>query len=303
MTETMIRTLSRVVVGVLALTVSAARGLLPQAKAAADGWIGVAVSSDPGPIRVAEVFPGSPADFAGLRIGDTLLAIRNVPASRVALREILGRLSPGDIVNMLVGQQRRRVLKMTAIVRPALDAGGISVIVIQLDSVRRHTRTYLDLARGHMTVVAGPGVQLEQSDTSLVVSNEKRGIRFRLDSVLARSERMREGETRSDSAAGANVQVLRATTAVVWEMAITSVPPAALQSMAGAAAATGLLVVRVEAGGRAARMGIQALDVISQVDGYEVATVDQVRTALEARSTTRHRITVRRGGRQLKLNP
>jgi S1-C subfamily serine protease len=51
---------------------AAARGLVPREQA---GSIGIVASEEPAPLRIANVIPGSPADRAGIKPGDVIVAV------------------------------------------------------------------------------------------------------------------------------------------------------------------------------------------------------------------------------------
>lgn len=43
------------------------------------GWLGIEIDRDPdGTVTIAKVYPGSPAETAGIRVGDQLLALNSV---------------------------------------------------------------------------------------------------------------------------------------------------------------------------------------------------------------------------------
>src|SRR5690349_13231422 len=79
-----------------------------QHKAAADrGWIGVMLEKqNGGGLRVVSVFPGGPAAFAGVRVGDVLVRIAGMPADSVDVAtEAIERVAPQHPVVLTI--QRR----------------------------------------------------------------------------------------------------------------------------------------------------------------------------------------------------
>ncbi len=73
-------------------------------------WLGVRVSQEADGARILEVFPNSPAEQAGLRPGDRIVAFDGEPVSAARpLTEHVRRHRPGDTVRLTVirdGEER-----------------------------------------------------------------------------------------------------------------------------------------------------------------------------------------------------
>jgi len=72
------------------------------------GWLGINVRMTVGPerpegeIRLSDVLPGSPAWEAGLRPGDAVVRVNDLPVSVDRFRSLIGRLQPGDPISLAV---------------------------------------------------------------------------------------------------------------------------------------------------------------------------------------------------------
>jgi C-terminal processing protease CtpA/Prc len=86
-------------------------------KMQAKGWLGIeTATTDSGHWEVAEVFPGSPAEKAGFKKGDVLLAVNGVEMSKEnkeAYKKAAHKLSPGSEAHYVVKRQGGKV-KLTA---------------------------------------------------------------------------------------------------------------------------------------------------------------------------------------------
>ena len=85
-------------------------GLAPQPAATGNGWLGIAVDDTvvTGRLVVVEVAPGGPADKAGVRPQDVLLAINgNQLQNGDELAAALAAIAPGQRVKMAVGRESR----------------------------------------------------------------------------------------------------------------------------------------------------------------------------------------------------
>lgn len=97
-------------------------GLAPQPAATGNGWLGIAVDDTvvTGRLVVVEVAPGGPADRAGVRPQDVLLAINgNQLQNGDELAAALAAIAPGQRVKMAVGRESRiEDVEALASVRP-----------------------------------------------------------------------------------------------------------------------------------------------------------------------------------------
>ena len=57
-------------------------------------------------IEVGRITPNSPADVAGLRSGEMIVAVNNRPVHDLSVPEAIARGSPGDVVTLLVKDPR-----------------------------------------------------------------------------------------------------------------------------------------------------------------------------------------------------
>ena len=81
----------------LALIALIALIALPGVSLAAErGWIGVVYNAQPDGARVKLVLPGTPADEAGLRVGDVLLTVDGEPLAGLDVAGMSGVLT-GDV--------------------------------------------------------------------------------------------------------------------------------------------------------------------------------------------------------------
>jgi len=92
------------------------------AKMKSSGWIGVELDHDEetGAMSITKVIPGSPAETAGLRVGDELYSLNGVKlagAAEPALKQARGEWKPGQQVNYIVkrsGAEQKMTLTLAA---------------------------------------------------------------------------------------------------------------------------------------------------------------------------------------------
>jgi len=92
------------------------------AKMKSSGWIGVELDRDDesGAMTITKVIPGSPAETAGLRIGDQLYSLNGVKlagAEEAAMKQARGEWKPGQQVNYVVmrgGAEQKVALTLAA---------------------------------------------------------------------------------------------------------------------------------------------------------------------------------------------
>ncbi len=77
-------------------------------------YLGILYTESPGGIRIAEVFEGSPAERAGLKIGDFVLSLngRSIEG-RYSMKAFIDSMQPGDVIQLeiLRNGQDRIILK------------------------------------------------------------------------------------------------------------------------------------------------------------------------------------------------
>lgn len=129
------------------------------------GWIGVTVDymtnltaeQEQTVALILKVEGGSPADAAGLRVGDLITHLDGKPFSARAFSSFTRNLEAGDLVRMTLerDEQEREVLieagaRPKAYARPGPDVG---TIVLKMDSVRGAILKNLDSLRLHITAL------------------------------------------------------------------------------------------------------------------------------------------------------
>lgn len=211
---------NRAVVVVLGLGVALGAGLpqgadaqqAPYAQRAsrdAQGWLGVAydarwIQGDGGCVSqvvVEQVVQGSPAERAGLRAGDVLLAVdgREIPAGRLEL--LASRLSPGDSVRLRIQRSGVGVRDVTAVAdrrprRPPValltpdpaGLGSASGPIVEVDGRTLIARN-LDGARGRVR-----GYWLSTDDGRSVYRSLTSRSRSEVDERVRRLLRCADGE-------------------------------------------------------------------------------------------------------------
>lgn len=77
------------------------------------GWLGIEKEkSEGGQVLVAAVVPGSPAEKAGFRVGDVIVAINGVEindANKEALKKATGNAGPGSEMTYIIKRQGAKV--------------------------------------------------------------------------------------------------------------------------------------------------------------------------------------------------
>lgn len=95
----------------------AATPLLPPPRSQLAASLGVLpMRDDPGPgIAIRHVFTGGPADQAGLRVGDRLLAVEGQPLTLPLARRLLSAMAPGEKLELAVrrGDGKTETIKVT----------------------------------------------------------------------------------------------------------------------------------------------------------------------------------------------
>lgn len=321
---------TRPVVLALSFLLSAAPGLAAQEEGEGErpGWIGVGIqeSLDCGAremegetpeavplirardcrgVLVAEaVFEDAPAARAGMRPGDTLIAVSGQPLSERRGARALGALRPGEPVEVLVGRQGGRVsLEITPEPRPP-ERGPAPVLAPGSPSIFVDPASPARPERARPAVGSGPRIRLhlEDGDISGTLKVDEAGhvyleraphelvrikgvelpppkVRALRESALAEArERLREvREVLRARAAGApgpswgeeseRVRMLGAE--------FLALTPELSGNLRGVEA--GLLAVRVVPGTPAARMGLRPGDVVVEAGGEAVSGAADLR--------------------------
>jgi membrane-associated protease RseP (regulator of RpoE activity) len=153
--------LTAIVLAAAAAPAAAQRDVVVQARR---GWLGFsyedAATRGARPrIVIREVVDDSPAQRAGLQVGDTLLTINDLQASE----NLIGSLSlePGDVVHLAVRRAGRDLrFDLTAAERPAQY--GNRIVIVEPDSVRARMRVYIDSMAVHLDSLKLPRIYIER---------------------------------------------------------------------------------------------------------------------------------------------
>jgi membrane-associated protease RseP (regulator of RpoE activity) len=259
------------------------------------GWLGIdfAWEGIPGtrdlPLVVRQVMRESPAERAGLRTGDRILRFAGVdPAPNVVMARA-AQIRPGDQVVLEItrpGDEGVRTLTLRADRRPAVVAMGPGGewMPFVADTLQVQLRLNLDSIRTELERLRAEDMrifyrQAEESQQVLVEAFRAMDAAWRIqgDTVRFRGSRV-PGLTPVPAPEALSMVVFRAGQRVVAGAELTPLNPD-LGRYFGVEA--GVLAVEVLEETPAARGGLRGGDVIVRVAGEPVATVEQLRTALE----------------------
>lgn len=277
----------------------------------ARGWIGISfevtTTSADGRVtsenRVTEVMPGSPAERAGIRAGDVLIAVNGFDWNTDYARAIQS-LRPGDPVRLVLDRDgARRELRLTAGSRPA-EADPLPTVTLSLPGDSLAERLFFAMDSLRVRLSGGEGVyrlrvsgsQPGAADTLLASLRGMEGIRRRspVADSAARVEGTtvwvlgaRGGEGTAPVAAGARAEpttlrplspyVLGQNRAAGAEVVELRPELATYFQVDG-----GVLVVDVPPRTPAHDAGIQPGDVVTHVDGAAVHDIGSLRRGLVA---------------------
>jgi C-terminal processing protease CtpA/Prc len=312
-----------------------------EARAAAEaqrGWMGVQFQwrdDRADEAVVAMVFPRSAAETAGLRRGDVVVRIDGRAADEAAVDALRETLKPGGTVVLAVRDgDRTRDVRVTATARPQGEAIARRVLrITDRDGVTR-VDTLLAGEGADELVVMGPAreaLRMLENDTS---RRRVMTYRFHMDSMAVRLDSLR-GHMDSlrvhlRSSPGFEIEVDGPMRALELEdeafrEAIIAGPRGEMgplpffmevgrRSLGGAELAEmndglgryfrvdeGLLVLAVSPGTPAARAGLEAGDVIVEVEGSQVADVTEFRRAVARAEDGSVALEVVREGRRREL--
>jgi len=174
----------------------------------APGWLGMAVRPRT-PLVVDDVFPGGPAERAGVQPGDSLVQIGGRPATSRSVDSALSHLRIGAPVTLTVQRSGlAKVIHVTPDTRPSLQRGTTG-LVVDVDSVRLLASAYLDSARRTIHVIAPTGFSAEPSDSGLILTGRGGQIRINVDSIVARAGALTPGSSYADSTGRQSMSVSR----------------------------------------------------------------------------------------------
>ena len=253
------------------------------------GWLGIsfreARETAPGPVVVEEVFPGSPADRAGVQEGDTLLRMDGKAARMEMVRAL--RLAPGDTVRLALRREgRERQVRVVAERR-----SGSSVIfrrngqerVLDVDSIREVIAVQIDTLGVHLDTLFG---RMDSLRREIRVRRPGRTVMMRMDSAFERTL----GETLPFS--------IEVGSRALAGAELTQINPGLGRYFH---TREGLLVLRVAPGSPAARAGLEAGDVVLRANAEEVETLPELRRLVTRARGERVTLQVLRQGRRREV--
>lgn len=154
------------------------------------GWLGIAfntvlVEAESRRLVIREVVAESPAQRAGLEVGDTLLRINGLNATEELMVTLGLSLSPGDTVRVLVRRSGGdREFTMQAAERPARYAviqPDTRILVVDPDSLRGMIHILMDSVRTRIDSLDFPRVYIERGR---IVPELSDNLRYRFQSRI-----------------------------------------------------------------------------------------------------------------------
>jgi S1-C subfamily serine protease len=277
------------------------------------GWLGFSFErtahGDPraaSPIVVREVVTGSPAQRAGLAVGDSINSINGAPAARAGFR--LPPLEPGDTVRVVLRRAgQTRELRMIAAARE----GGCPVraVIVDTDSLRRVRRVYVDsalaildtaqLSRLRIERGAGDGIVVRPGLDGEAFRLPLDTLHFRSDSVRMRFHQLLEQLPRLGEPPAIHFRDLGGRAVAGAEF--SELNPELATYFQGVS--EGLLVIRVGEATPAARAGLLPGDVVTGVAGQPVRTVTALRRAVAGERPIRLDVVRRGQRREIRIDP
>lgn len=248
-------------------------------------------------IKVQEVSKDSPAEKAGLKIGDEILRVNGMAATNGKFSALASTLAVGDTVKLRIARAGgERDVTIVAAPRPTgYGMGSRREIVIEGDSVRRLMRKYLDSARVHLDALDLPSIRiLPGGDSMFTMHIRPHGLMpdsifMRRDSTFARIFRSRPGEglLPPDELLEFHGELGPDRIFRSIELGTRAVAGAEFNEMDAALAEyfngqRGLLTLRVAPETPADRAGLQSGDVVLKAKDRTVQTVRDLRSIIAA---------------------
>jgi len=163
--------LKRMIIGLVVLAVAlGSLGLMTagaQDDTTAKAYLGVRIADSDDGVTVTAVEPGSPADEAGLRIGDVIEAVDDTAIeSAEQLVEVIGGYAPGDTITLTISWRGdSREVTVTLAERPAAQPSPVPGL---RDRARDRLHQNMPAVRGMLNLL---GLELQISDEGIVVEN------------------------------------------------------------------------------------------------------------------------------------
>jgi membrane-associated protease RseP (regulator of RpoE activity) len=317
----------------------------PWTQSAPPGWLGVAydlrwIQSGPGceaRVVIASVIPGSPAERAGLRAGDAIVAVDGDAAAALRVQRLGARLAPGDSVRLVI-ERNGATRGVTAVAdrrpdRPPLMAPGDRgpIIRVQGDTLMASNVEAARFSsqpggRGYWLAESGgelsfrrlparPRADLDRRVASLLVCADTAGRALSLPARadMARIQEQAESLRVVIARRAVGQQDLEGRTVLLREAAAARAAVASsVRGVSGAELVTletelaayfqgardGLLVVRVAPGTAAERSGLRPGDVITAAAGRSVTTPAALRAVVTVSDGPVDLAVVRQGRRR-----
>ena len=274
-------------------------------------------------LTVLDVIKDSPADRAGVKIGDRILRIDGVAVSEDEFASMARRVEPGDTVHLRVATgDRERDVTLVA-VRAADRPSDEALLFLRGDSINRAVRIYLDSARAgvrfRVDSLFGDSIFIGRFPDMRMWSDARmpdvRLWRGQMDSVFFHG---RDGGMRFFTDSVPVIWRRLDVTPPDFDMTMPRFEALAERAVAGAeftpineglsgyfGTDRGLLVVKVGPQTPAARAGLLAGDVITKVDGQVIDEVIELRRAVTRAGNETLKLEILRKGkaRTLEFQP
>ena len=269
------------------------------------GWLGIEIA-DSGEARVVSVRESSPAERAGIRPGDVIVALNGVVLSREKKGNPFELLRVGEEAEIRVRRSDREV-DLVVVPGAWADAFGEEPMVVVMpgrwDSVYVQMRLLHEGQLQLQMALRDAKVALAQTEGQRATSEEQRrlavALRTQIDSMQrALAESYRVIRVHTDSLAA---RTLRVSPNEVVSVEVSPVRPSEMRTIAiyrdavaGArftelsgeladyfpGVTEGLLIVELVEGTPAAAAGLQEGDVVIAVNGEPVSSVGELRRLL-----------------------
>jgi serine protease Do len=182
----------------------------------ARGWLGIAIQEvtpeiaravgleKPYGAMITDIYPGDPADRAGLRKGDIILSINNQEiADPRALTRLIGSLKPEDTVSMVIWRESRKVTIGTRLEKRSEEHITAGINKAPLPGAPGRTKDRLGLVIQDITPEIRRQMNLEEDTGVLVLDIDPEGSaadsRIQKLDVIREVRGLRVRNTRSTS--------------------------------------------------------------------------------------------------------